>query len=255
VRHPQRKSRSENFSSLALRDRERDSVQQMMSVRLLSYSAAMLLLLSAGKQALAETPRDLPGGDSGFFRERMMEWSVSPRAETPEQPRTEVGAPPELPRLTSSFGTRRDPFTGSHRRHSGIDIAAPHGAAIRAAGGGRVVFAGPAGGYGNMVELDHGNGLRTRYAHLSRILVGRGANVAEGALIAEAGATGRSTGSHLHFEVGEDGTARNPLAYFRSSRRIVETNGPVRVIEPHLSAFARGRSRLGSRLGLGGGGS
>jgi murein DD-endopeptidase MepM/ murein hydrolase activator NlpD len=190
-----------------------------MPVRLRFCPAAFLLLFSATSPAFAEAAKELPGGDSLAFRERMTDWSAAAENEVDKQiqrPATGGAVQSELPRLTSQFGIRKGPFTGGYRHHSGIDIAASQGTAIRSAAGGRVSFAGHAGGYGNMVELDHGNGLRTRYAHLSRILVGSGSTVAGGEIIAEAGSTGRSTGSHLHFEVRENGNARNPLAYLKN---------------------------------------
>lgn len=210
----------------------------------------VLLLFSAARPAFAETPRELPAGNGEAFRERMMEWSVPAEAEKAMLERAKEAEDAatrqaELPRLTSGFGPRRDPFTGDYRTHSGIDLAAPHGTEILSAAAGRVLFAGPAGGYGNMIELDHGDGLRTRYAHLSRIRVASGTVVADGQVIGKAGSTGRSTGSHLHFEVRQDGAARNPLAYLGSSRRIV----PVGLLPPpetHVSAFARARAAFGS---------
>jgi murein DD-endopeptidase MepM/ murein hydrolase activator NlpD len=217
-----------------------------MSVCLRFRPAAVLLLFSAPNPAFAEAARELPGGDSPAFRGRMTDWSAPAGNEADthiQRPSTGVTVQSELPRLTSQFGIRKDPFTGGYRHHSGIDIAAPPGTAIRSAAGGRVSFAGRAGGYGNMIELDHGNGLRTRYAHLSRILVGSGSTVAGGEIIAEAGSTGRSTGSHLHFEVREDGNARNPLAYLKNSSWIAPTSEPIRARKPHLSAFARSRVR------------
>ena len=221
-----------------------------MPVRLPFHSMAVLLLFSAGNPAFAETPGELPTGSGEAFRDRMMDWSAPEANAAPERAVPADTEELELPRLTSAFGLRRDPFTGASRRHAGIDIAAPHGTDILSAAAGRVFFAGRAGGYGNMVELDHGSGLRTRYAHLSRILVAPGTAVAEGQVIAEAGSTGRSTGSHLHFEVRQDGAPRNPLTYLGSPHRIAATDRPLRVPEPHLSAFARARAGLGS----GGGG-
>lgn len=114
-------------------------------------------------------------------------------------------------RITSTFGSRRDPFQGTLRRHNGVDIAAPAGTPIQAAASGTVVFAGRRGGYGNLVEIEHPDGRRTRYAHAAEILVTRGQQVAEGQTIATVGSTGRSTGPHLHFEVTENGTRVNPM--------------------------------------------
>lgn len=108
-------------------------------------------------------------------------------------------------RLSSRFGPRWG------RLHRGIDIAAPTGAAIRAAGDGRVVFVGTQGGYGLTVEIDHGRGQRTRYAHQSRTVVERGDRVRRGQRIGDVGSTGASTGPHLHFELEITGEARDPL--------------------------------------------
>ncbi len=97
--------------------------------------------------------------------------------------------------------------------HEGIDIAASTGAPIWAAAAGTVIHAGWLGGYGNLVVLDHGNGLATAYAHCSAILVGVGQTVAQGETIALVGSTGHSTGPHLHFEVRVNGVAVDPLLY------------------------------------------
>lgn len=116
---------------------------------------------------------------------------------------------------SSNFGWRIDPFTGQGSRHDGIDFSGAHGAPILAAAGGVVVFAEYNGQYGNMVEIEHGNGLITRYAHASRLLVKVGDMVLRGAKIAEIGSTGRSTGAHLHFEVLENGVPVNPAQFLQ----------------------------------------
>ena len=115
--------------------------------------------------------------------------------------------------LVSSFGNRRDPFTARYAFHAGMDFAAAHGTPILAAAGGRVEVADHRPDYGWMVEIEHGNGLRTRYAHASKLLVKRGAIVRPGERIALVGSTGRSTGPHLHFEVLRDGAAVDPRRY------------------------------------------
>lgn len=104
-------------------------------------------------------------------------------------------------RVSSGFGNRSDPFDGSERRHTGIDVAAPGGSEIRAAADGIVRSSGTRGGYGNAVEIDHGNGVTTLYAHASELLVGEGTRVVRGQVIGRVGHTGRATGDHLHFEV------------------------------------------------------
>jgi murein DD-endopeptidase MepM/ murein hydrolase activator NlpD len=116
-------------------------------------------------------------------------------------------------RLGSPFGNRVDPFTNRLAFHPGQDIVAPTGTPILAAAGGRVIFAGPKAGYGNAVEIDHGNGYVTRYGHASKIDVQVGQIVLPGERIADVGSTGRSTGPHLHFEVIVNGTQVNPADY------------------------------------------
>ncbi|MCE4545102.1 MULTISPECIES: M23 family metallopeptidase [unclassified Caballeronia] len=116
-------------------------------------------------------------------------------------------------RTSSLFGNRLDPFTHHLSFHPGIDMAAPMGTPILAAAGGRVTHAGPMPGYGNAVEIDHGNGVITRYAHASKIEVRVGERVQPGEPIAEVGSTGRSTGPHLHFEVRVDDRAVDPADY------------------------------------------
>lgn len=114
---------------------------------------------------------------------------------------------PVLGPVTSPFGTRWG------RMHEGIDIAAPSGTAIRAAAAGSVIYAGWLGGYGNLVVLDHGNGLATAYGHQSSVAVGTGQSVAQGQVIGYVGSTGHSTGPHLHFEVRVNGVPVDPLGY------------------------------------------
>ena len=115
--------------------------------------------------------------------------------------------------LTSRFGNRRHPISGTMRRHAGIDIAASRGSPVQASGAGTVVSAGWAGGYGILVVVAHGNGLESRYAHLSQLAVASGQSVAEGQVVGYVGSTGRSTGPHLHYEVRRDGRALDPLGH------------------------------------------
>lgn len=110
-----------------------------------------------------------------------------------------------LPRISSGFGVRHDPFTGRLARHMGLDIPAAHGTAILASGGGRVLWAGFRGPYGNAVIIDHGHGLQTLYGHCSKLYVRVGELVMPQQKIAAVGSTGRSTGPHLHFEVIRNG--------------------------------------------------
>jgi murein DD-endopeptidase MepM/ murein hydrolase activator NlpD len=116
---------------------------------------------------------------------------------------------------SSDYGWRIDPFTGQRAFHEGIDFLAEQGTPIIAAAGGVVVYSDFHPQYGNMVEIDHGNGLISRYAHASRRLVKAGDVVLSGARIAEVGRTGRATGTHLHFEVRQAGAPQNPAQFLR----------------------------------------
>jgi murein DD-endopeptidase MepM/ murein hydrolase activator NlpD len=117
---------------------------------------------------------------------------------------------PASARVTSAFGWRQDPIDGTLKFHKGTDIAMPAGQDVPAAQAGRVVFAGERNGYGVTVEIDHGAGVVTRYAHLSDATVAVGDVVREGQTIAHSGATGRVTGPHLHFEVLDQGQPVDP---------------------------------------------
>jgi len=118
---------------------------------------------------------------------------------------------------SSNFGWRIDPFTGKNAMHEGVDYMVPAGTQVHASAGGVVVFAGMHPQYGNMVEIDHGNQIITRYAHASRLLVKVGEVVRRGHEIARVGSTGRSTGNHLHFEVRYRGTAQNPVRFLEKA--------------------------------------
>ncbi|MCV9960513.1 M23 family metallopeptidase [Pararhizobium sp. BT-229] len=122
--------------------------------------------------------------------------------------------------ITSQFGNRLDPFLGRLALHAGIDFRAPTGTKIVATAPGTVVTAGKNGGYGNMVEIDHGNGVSTRYAHLSTILVNVGDSISAGEAIARSGSTGRSTGPHLHYEVRLNGEAVDPMRFLTAGIKL-----------------------------------
>ncbi len=127
-----------------------------------------------------------------------------------------ASAPPS--RVTSGFGLRIDPIDGTTRRHDGLDIGLPAGTPIHAERSGVVSFAGERGGYGNVVILNHGDGLETRYAHCASLNVRAGDQVAEGEVVGTVGSTGRSTGPHLHFEVRQDGEPVDPTAFLEKNR-------------------------------------
>jgi murein DD-endopeptidase MepM/ murein hydrolase activator NlpD len=122
---------------------------------------------------------------------------------------------------SSGFGARIDPFTGRYAFHPGVDFAGPWGAAVAATAPGVVVFAGARGGYGNMVEIDHGFGMHTRYGHLAKITVKIGSRVDKGGVIGKMGSTGRSTGPHVHYEVLYENVVRNPTKFIEAGRHVL----------------------------------
>jgi murein DD-endopeptidase MepM/ murein hydrolase activator NlpD len=155
--------------------------------------------------------------------------------------------PPEL-RVSSGFGTRSDPLRGRPAEHRGVDLPGTMGTPVRAAAAGIVRVAGRRGGYGELIELAHADGTETRYAHLSHILVRPGDVVEQGQVIGRMGSTGRSTGSHLHFEYRIGGTPVDPLRYLdagasRSPQAVpppvLSTTAPER---PHRSRFSLRRA-------------
>lgn len=124
--------------------------------------------------------------------------------------------------VTSPFGVRTDPILGTAALHSGMDFRAPIGMAARVTAPGVVTKAGWNGGYGRMVEIDHGNGFATRYGHLSEIDVTVGEKVEAGAIIGKTGSSGRSTGPHLHYEVRHNGEAIDPLRFLTVGRKVAQ---------------------------------
>jgi len=124
--------------------------------------------------------------------------------------------------LTSDFGPRIDPFTHHLGFHPGLDFGGPWGSTILATAPGTVVWAGARGGYGNMVEIDHGFGIRTRYGHMSSILVQVGARVQKGTPIGRLGSTGRSTGPHVHYEVWLGDVVRDPSKFIEAGRNVLK---------------------------------
>jgi murein DD-endopeptidase MepM/ murein hydrolase activator NlpD len=131
------------------------------------------------------------------------------------------GRPVQTANFTSGYGTRSDPFRGSRAMHGGIDLAGPIGTPIYATADGIVGRSEyNNGGYGNLVEINHGEGIQTRYGHLSRLIAQPGQRVRRGELIGLMGSTGRSTGSHLHYEVRIDGRAVNPIPFIQGNETL-----------------------------------
>ncbi|MEQ1889880.1 MAG: M23 family metallopeptidase [Alphaproteobacteria bacterium] len=127
--------------------------------------------------------------------------------------------------VSSGYGYRRDPFTHARAFHSGVDLVAPHGDPVSASAPGTVIFAGRNGPYGNMVEIDHGHGVKSRYGHLSKINVTRGQKIGLHDLIGRVGNTGRSGTAHLHFEVWFDGKARDPRNFLKAGENVFHRQG------------------------------
>jgi murein DD-endopeptidase MepM/ murein hydrolase activator NlpD len=123
---------------------------------------------------------------------------------------------------TSGFGARVDPFTHRVSFHPGLDFAGPWGSIVASTAPGVVDWAGPRGGYGNLVEIDHGYGFKTRYGHLSAVLVQVGAKVQKGSPIGRLGSTGRSTGPHVHYEVWSADVVRNPRTFIEAGRNVLQ---------------------------------
>lgn len=123
--------------------------------------------------------------------------------------------------VSSHFGLRADPFTGRRAHHRGVDIASPLGSNIGAMGDGVITYAGKRAGYGLMVEITHGQGLVTRYAHASKVLVNRGDRVSRGHAVAQVGISGRSTGPHLHFEVLRRGRHLDPANFLNRNKTAI----------------------------------
>ena len=143
--------------------------------------------------------------------------------------------------FTSSYGVRSDPFRGTRAMHAGIDLAGPVGTPIYATADGVVGRSEyHNGGYGNLVELEHGRGIQTRYGHLSKLLVSPGQRVKRGDKIGLMGSTGRSTGSHLHYEVRLDGKAVNPVPFMQSADYLQS-------VQRRASAVAIGGPATGAR--------
>jgi murein DD-endopeptidase MepM/ murein hydrolase activator NlpD len=129
-----------------------------------------------------------------------------------------AGRPVRKGWISSAYGMRTDPITGSPAYHPGVDFNGPVGTDVLAVADGMVSYSGWRSGYGNAVEIDHGNGYQTRYGHNSENLVKAGDLVKAGSVIAKMGSTGRSTGSHVHLEVSFEGRTINPLDYVRAQR-------------------------------------
>lgn len=237
--HSASRTERENILRKGMRVRPHGSVLRAMP-GFLTPTMPLALSLLASADVIGPDITELPRANGPMFRAWVATrpWLAPGPAAGASAPKT--GAPAALPRISSRFGLRADPFHRAARMHQGIDIPGRAGTPVRAAEAGVVRFAGRAGGYGQLVEIAHADGLATRYAHLSRILVPAGVPVARGETIALMGSTGRSTGSHLHFELRADGRALDPLPHFGGAATPA-TLPAIAPAQPHRSAFARAR--------------
>ena len=180
----------------------------------------------AGTSATTAIPMAPAADDGTRFRTLFQTWKGLDTTET-----AAISIPSAQPvanlQLTSSFGVRSDPFRGTAAMHAGIDIPGKIGTPIYATADGIVARAERAGGYGNLVSVNHGKGIETRYGHLSRIMVAENTKVVRGQIIGLMGSTGRSTGSHLHYEVRIEGRAVNPMPYMQSETMVAARPLPV----------------------------
>ncbi|HTH29567.1 MAG TPA: M23 family metallopeptidase [Sphingobium sp.] len=186
--------------------------------RLAAFGRAVILVL-AGALLIGSTAAQAAPASDAQFASLFSAWQ---KLDGPGAAQTKVAAipsrkPVDEVSFTSNFGVRNDPFNGRHRMHQGVDIPGAIGTPVYATADGIVSRAGWVGGYGNLVEVSHGNGLQTRYGHLSKLIAEPNQRVVRGQLIGLMGSTGRSTGSHLHYEVRIAGAAVNPVPYLEGT--------------------------------------
>ncbi len=209
-----------NFVSVGLR-----LAAKLISSTRTKAIAAALLMASSVTPALAQDEVLSPNArGAAQFQALFHSWKKLDKINTGAG-ESAISIPSILPissyTFTSAFGVRSDPFRGSAAMHAGVDLSASAGTPIYATADGVVDRAEWFGGYGNMVEIDHGKGIATRYGHMSRIAARPGEEVKRGELIGYVGSTGRSTGNHLHYEVRIDGYAVNPMPFLQSANYVM----------------------------------
>ena len=235
-------TRQAELAAVAQRELDQRYAATAKTVRKLGISTARLAKRGSAMggplvdASSAEARADLAADQQ--FRSLFMSWKKLDRLEQGVIAIPSV-QPVQKLQFTSNFGIRSDPFRGTAAMHAGVDIPGPSGTPIYATADGVISHAGRQGGYGNMVEINHGKGIATRYGHLSKILVSDNTRVKRGQLIALMGSTGRSTGPHLHYEVRIDGHAVNPVPFLTTADYLmaaqdravgqipVSTSGPV----------------------------
>ena len=213
------------FAERLTRFADRKSAAAEAAMRKLGLNPARMLAMLEDRSAVGgPLIALLPSGERSFdSRFRRLGLSL---ARMDALQRGLEGIPQVVPaagrHISSGFGYRSDPFSGAPALHAGLDFKAPTGAPIFAAARGKVAFVGRRAGYGNCVEIDHGNGLRTRYAHMSAFRTLAGKLVRAGQVIGAIGSTGRSTGPHLHFEVRLHGQPVNPRPFLEVAPNVLE---------------------------------
>ena len=167
------------------------------------------------------------------FRELFVSWQQMEQMGQPAVAIPSARPLRDAANFTSGFGVRSDPFRGRAAMHGGVDLAGPVGTPVYATADGIVARSEwNNGGYGNLVEISHGQGIETRYGHLSRLIARPGQRVRKGELVGLMGSTGRSTGSHLHYEVRIDGRAVNPIPFMQPANSLAVLNRPVAIGGP-----------------------
>jgi murein DD-endopeptidase MepM/ murein hydrolase activator NlpD len=211
---------------------ERTQMSTLTGVTQAARAAAQKMSAVVARTGLSPAALKVPAGVGGPFiaaptGSEAFDHAVGDAARELEAARRLRELMPHLPlryplvgeaATSSPFGYRPDPFLGRPALHPGVDLIQPMGSEIKSTAIGRVVHAGPMGGYGNCVEIDHGNGVATRYGHMSEVLVSEGQTVKAGDAIGRLGSTGRSTGPHLHYEVRVDGEAVDPERFLTAAR-------------------------------------
>jgi len=178
----------------------------LLSIFLIILFANYHQSISAGSRVISE-PEPIRHRDNGQIQE------IEKMARNTDQLAKKPSIWPTSGEVTSGFGWRNSPMGGGSELHPGMDIANSMGAPVVAAADGEVIQSGAAGGYGNMVQIDHGNGISTIYGHNSRIIVSVGQSVRKGQVVSYVGNTGKSTGPHLHYEVRVNGNAVDPIGF------------------------------------------
>ncbi len=216
----------------SLRDIESEQISHIQALTTDAYYKAGAIaeaLQTAGVKLQIASDQSAMGGplvpadDSTNFESHVRELDVALnqlKTVKTKLARYPVTNPAPGRRISSRFGVRKDPLLGTPAFHSGMDFRAPNGAPVRATASGKVVKAGWTGGYGRMVEIDHGNGLKTRYAHMSKILVKKGQRVSVRKIIGKIGSSGRSTGPHLHYEIRRHGKTINPVRFLKAGKKV-----------------------------------